>query len=116
MLFSAEASDILTANMNKALLRILWPGLMLASGLAFAFAFSPARAGDVHGYNTAPHNADLRLKSELQAVALYQTPTPPPTPEPVSQPGSTDGTMILSMAIVVIIVVPLLLQRGLWRK
>ena len=116
MLFSAEAHDILAANMNKALLRILGPVLMLASGLAFALAFSPARAGDAHIHNAAFHNSDLRIKSGLQAAGLYQIATPSPTPEPVSQPGSTDGIVILSMAIVVIILVPLLLQRSMWKK
>ena len=38
--------DILTANMNKALLRILCPVLMLASGLAVTLALSPATARD----------------------------------------------------------------------
>jgi hypothetical protein len=102
--------------MNKALLRILCPVLMLASGLAFTLALSPATAHETRTKVSAAHHPNLRVESGLRAAAFYQALTPTPTPEPVSQPGSTDGIMILSIAIVLIIIIPILLQRSMWKK
>ncbi len=102
--------------MNKALLRILCPVLMLASGLAFAFAFSPATAGQAHVYNAATRNSELRIGSNLRAAAFYQAATPTPTPGDLSEPGSTDGIVLLSFVIAAIILVPLLLQKNMWKK
>ncbi len=102
--------------MNKALLRILCPVLMVASGLAFAFAFSPETSGHFHVYNAGTRNSELRIRSGLQPAAFYQAVTPTPTPKDLSVPGSTDGIVLLSVVIVTIILVPLLLQKNMWKK
>ncbi len=102
--------------MNKALLRILCPVLMVASGLGFAFAFSPVTAGHVHVYNAGARNSELRIGSNLRAAAFYEAATPTPTPKDLSVPGSTDGIVLLSVVIVAIILVPLLLQKNMWKK
>lgn len=94
------ARDILTAIMNKALLRILLPVLVLATFLAFAFALSQSTTGSAQG--------------PLHVPAGGHAPTPTPTPEDRSQPGSTEGLVILSLAIIAIIMLPILLQRSLW--
>lgn len=95
-----EAHDILTAIMNKALLRILLPVLILATLLAFAFALSPSTTSSA--------------QAPLNAPAAGRASTPTPTPADQSQPGSTEGLVILSLAIIAIILLPILLQRSLW--
>lgn len=98
----ARVRDILTASMNKALLRILLPVLLLAALLAFALALSPVTTSSAGpALNPPPH---------------AQAPTPTPTPSDQSQPGTTGGLVIMSLAIVAIVLLPVLIQRGFWTR
>jgi len=89
--------------MNKRLLRILYPVLMVTTGIALALVSA--------AFNSALHGA-----LSLPAASIYQAVTPTPAAEAVSHPGSTDGTMIMSVVIAVIILLPLVLRRSLWTK
>ena len=100
--------------MDKALLRVLLPLLILATILAFALALSPSSSGYAHNAVGATPNPDIRPTGNHHAAGV--TPTPTPTGEARSQPGSTDGLVIMSFALVVIIVLPILLQRALWKS
>ncbi len=102
--------------MNKALARILFPVLVIATGLAFVLALSPSGAGYANTASRAPDRSAALMPFGRQPAAANQPATPTPAPEPVSQPGSTDGIMIMGLAIVLIIVLPILLQRGLWMR
>ncbi len=88
--------------MNKALLRILLPILLMAALLAFALALSPS--------------ATTSAGPALDRPAHAQAPTPTPEPQDASQPGSTGGLVIMSLAIVAIILLPVLVQRSFWTK
>jgi hypothetical protein len=88
--------------MNKALLRILLPVLLLAALLAFALALSPS--------TTTSAGPALNVPAHPGAA------TPTPTPQDLSQPGSTGGLVIMSLAIVAIILLPVLVQRSFWAK
>ena len=95
--------------MNKALARVLFPFLIIATVLAFMLALAPSRTGHaIPSSNADAHLAGKRLPN--------QPATPTPTPSPESHPGSTGGIMVMGFAIVFIIVVPILLQRSLWAK
>jgi hypothetical protein len=100
--------------MDKALLRVLFPLLMLATILAFALALSPSASGSAHNSPGATPHPDIRPVGGHHAAGATATPTP--TGEGRSQPGSTDGLVIMSFALVVIIVIPILLQRALWKS
>lgn len=100
--------------MNNALLRFLFPVLILAAGVAFTLALSPSAVQPGHPSPAADSNPAALAAPTKPPTKAAHAPTPTPTPEPVSQPGSTDGIVIMSFAIAVIIVTPILLQHRLW--
>jgi hypothetical protein len=105
--------DILPAEMEKVLLRVLVPLLILASILAFALALSPSASGQARSSEGAAPNATIRSGPSHRASG--STPTPTPAEQDKSRPGSTDGLVVMSFAIVLIIIIPVLIQRALWR-
>ena len=102
--------------MNRAMLRILFSVVMLATALAFMLALLPSSDGSAQP--AVAHRGTPRplIAAAARPATATPAPTPTPTPEPVSTPGSTDGIVILSFAIVAIIVIPILLQRALWTR
>jgi hypothetical protein len=88
--------------MNRALVRILLPILIVATVLAFTLALSPLTTGSAAERQQLPPHA--------------QAPTPTPDGQAASQPGSTDGLVIMGFAIALIVVLPILVQRSLWKK
>ncbi len=102
--------------MDKALLRVLLPLLILTTILAFVLALSPSES--IHA-RTAARSTPTPL-SHTQAArhnpGSVNAATPTPAGEEKSQPGTTDGIVIMGFAIVVIILLPILIQRSLWKS
>lgn len=99
-----EGHDILTASMNKRVLRILYPAFLFAIGIVLALV-------------SAASSPSLRINPDPQAAALYQAATPTPTAQQTtSQAGSTDGIMLMGIIIVVIVLAPIVFRRSLWKK
>ncbi len=102
--------------MDKGLLRVLVPLLILAAVLAFVLSLSPSAAGHARAAADAKPTLSVRLRSNSHPAASTPTPTATPMGGDKSQPGSTDGLVVMSFAIVFIIVLPILLQRSFWTK
>ncbi len=102
--------------MDKRLLRMLFPLLILAAVLAFVLALSPSASGYAHAAAQPKPTLSIHARSNAHPAANTPTPTATPMGGDKSQPGSTDGLVVMSSAIVFIIVLPILLQRSLGRK
>ncbi len=102
--------------MDKGLLRMLFPLLLVAAVLAFALSMTPSASGHAHASAEPKPTLSIHARSNAHPAANTPTPTATPMGGDKSQPGSTDGLVVMSFAIVFIIVLPILLQRSLWRK
>jgi hypothetical protein len=101
--------------MDKAILRVLFPLLILATILAFTLALSPSSSGYAHPSARSTPSAGAHVQPPRHNSVGAAAPTPTPTGARPSQPGSTDGIVIMGFAIVVIIILPILIQRSLWK-
>ena len=100
-------------DMNKRILRTLYPVFMVLTGIIFALLSALVSGASV----SAVSNPDLRFNSNVAAAAFYQAATPTPAAGAVvSRAGSTDNIMIMGVVIVIIVLVPILLRRSMWTK
>ncbi len=102
--------------MDKGLLRVMFPLLILATVLAFVLSLSPSASAYAHAAAEPKPTLSILARSSAHPAANTPTPTATPMGGDKSQPGSTDGLVVMSFAIVFIIILPILLQRSLWRK
>ncbi len=89
--------------MNRRFLRILYPVLILLTGIALAVI-------------SAAFSSTLRIDPGLDSAVLYQASTPTPAAKAVSNPGSTDGLVVMSIIIVIIVLAPIIFRKSVWTK
>ncbi len=102
--------------MDKALLRVLLPLLILTTILAFVLALSPSESGHARTAANSTPSAVTHMQAARHNPGSVNAATPTPAGELKSQPGTTDGIVIMGFAIVVIILLPILIQRSMWKS
>ena len=107
-----KGHDILIDNMNKRILRSLYPGLMVFTGIVLALISAFVSSASVSAVSESNH----RFNPNIAAAAIYQASTPTPASGAVSRAGSTDGILAMGVVIVIIVLVPILIRRSLWIK
>ena len=107
-----KGHDILIEDMNKRILRTLYPVLMVLTGIVLALLSALVTGASV----SAVSKPDLHFNSNAAAAAFYQAATPIPAAGAVSRAGSTDSIMVMGVVIVIIVLVPILFRRSMWTK
>lgn len=107
-----KGHDILIANMNKRILRSLYPGFMVFTGIVLALISAFVSSATASAVSESNH----RFNPNIAAAAIYQAATPTPVSGAVSRAGSTDGILAMGVGIVIIVLIPILIRRSLWTK
>jgi hypothetical protein len=105
-----KSHDILIVDMNKRILRTLYPVFMVLTGIILALISAFVSSASV----SAVSESDHRFNPNIAAAAIYQATTPTPVSSAVSRAGSTDGILAMGVVIVIIVLVPILIRRSLW--